>query len=174
MMMWKVKKNKTSEIQFKTPSFTWILMDTAFKLFLDAASIISMNAGKTYWKPCFSWTGNQAGDRASAQTCWLQVTQSLWFNHSVSNWNSLCRMNAQSFKDLSSLSPFPSGCCVSRRLWNLLATRNKSASELYAVVLGEYCGSASALGSSALSSCSTLGENRPDTEIKDPFFFTSE
>ena len=47
MMMWKVKKNKTSEIQFKKPSFTWILMDTGFKLFLDAASIISMNAGKT-------------------------------------------------------------------------------------------------------------------------------
>ena len=48
-------------------------MNTGFKLFLDAASVISMNAGKTYWKPCFSSTGNQAGVWASAQTCWLQV-----------------------------------------------------------------------------------------------------
>ena len=58
--MWKVKK-KMSEIQFKRPSFTWILTDTGFELFLDAASIISMNAGKTHGKPCFSWTGNEAG-----------------------------------------------------------------------------------------------------------------
>lgn len=91
-----------------------------------------------------------------------------WFNHSVSNWNSLLWVNAPSFKDFSSLLSFPQWILCEQEFMRLHGS--KEGVNLRTAARKELTSESLVASGLALSSCSTWGHGgkiRPEMENKD-------